>query len=345
MKKFFLKQNGTKLPINQKYLLPILNKTSIGTKYFQSPPNKKFLNRQIGRILLQIHQIKSFLETSNISFKNKTFLDIGSGNGFVPKLLLATTSLKKSIATDPFLDGEHTTSWQKHNRDYEYLKIINYLKNIDNNVLVYSKYKRYLESEHHQLLPKDWKFKIKKIKNNQFIFKKLFANELHKIKENIDIFYAKSFDHISDWEKIFQSISKISKKNSIIYIKHHSFFSYLGPHRYASTFIPWGHLLLTDKEYIKYVDKFHSDRNTQMKAFFFNELTYPRTTLSQLYIIAQRHKFVPHVCINEPMKNINQITKFIDDVPNFWKIIKNNYPEVSSDEVLSGRIHIILKKI
>ena len=35
-----------------------------------------------------------------------------------------------------------------------------------------------------------------------------------------------------------------------MFIKHNSFFSYNGAHRYASTFIPWGHVLLNDKDYI-----------------------------------------------------------------------------------------------
>jgi hypothetical protein len=345
MKNTFTKKNGLNLPVNSKYLLPILNKTSKGSKYYESPPNKKFLNRQIGRILLQIHQISSFLNSSNITLKNKVFLDIGSGNGFVPRLLAATTDLKHAIATDPFLDGEHTTSWQKHNRDHEYSKIINYLKKEDNKKLIYSTYKKYLESEHHQLIPNNWSFNIKKINKKKFFFKKLYAHELHKINKKVDIFYAKSLDHISNWEEIFRSISKISKKNTIIYIKHHSFFSYLGPHRYSSTFIPWGHLLLNDKEYCDYVGKFHTDREKQMKNFYFKELTYPRITTNELFKIAQKFNFIPHLSINEPMKNINKITNFINDVPNFWKLIKKNYPDVSSDEVLSGRIHIILKKI
>ena len=82
-----------------------------------------------------------------------------------------------------------------------------------------------------------------------------------------------------------------------------------------------------------------------MKNFYFKELTYPRITTNELFKIAQKFNFIPHLSINEPMKNINKITNFINDVPNFWKLIKKNYPDVSSDEVLSGRIHIILKKI
>ena len=177
------------------------------------------------------------------------------------------------------------------------------------------------------------------------MFKKLYADQLHKIKNKVDIFYAKSFDHISDWKSVFKSISKISNKGTCIYIKHHSFFSYLGPHRYSSTFIPWGHLLLNDSDYKKYVDMYHPERKEKMENFFFKELTYPRITINELFKIAKEYDFIPHLIVNEPMKNSQKIAKFISDIPNFWNIIKSNYPDYSSDEVLSGRIHIILIKI
>ena len=91
---------------------------------------------------------------------------------------------------------------------------------------------------------------------------------MHKIKIKLIFFYAKSFDHISDWKSVFKSISKISNKGTCIYIKHHSFFSYLGPHRYSSTFIPWGHLLLNDSDYKKYVDMYHPERKEKWKISF-----------------------------------------------------------------------------
>ena len=45
----------------------------------------------------------------------------------------------------------------------------------------------------------------------------------------------------------------------------------------------------------------------------------------------------------EPPLN-KKSTKYLNKVKDFWKIIKKNYPEVSSEEVLSGMYHIVLEK-
>ena len=65
---------------------------------------------------MQCHQVVSLLKSLDIDLKNKTMIDVGTGNGLVPKILLKITQLKAAVGTDPFLDGEHKTSWQKHDR-------------------------------------------------------------------------------------------------------------------------------------------------------------------------------------------------------------------------------------
>ena len=47
----------------------------------------------------------------------------------------------------------------------------------------------------------------------------------------------------------------------------------------------------------------------------------------------------------EPPQYNEKSTKFSKEIKNFWKIIRKNYPDVSSEETLSGMYHIILEKI
>ena len=118
MKKFFKKKDGTKLPVDEKkFLFDFLNPTSKGTMYYDSPPPSGVSSRQIGRILLQAHQILSLFKSLNVNLRDKSFLDIGTGNGMIPRVLLEISSIKNAIGADPYLDGEHTTSWQKHDHD------------------------------------------------------------------------------------------------------------------------------------------------------------------------------------------------------------------------------------
>ena len=60
MNKYFIKDNGIRLPVSErKYLLNFLTPTSKRVKYYQSPPPSEVSTRQIGRMLLQVHQILS----------------------------------------------------------------------------------------------------------------------------------------------------------------------------------------------------------------------------------------------------------------------------------------------
>ena len=73
--------------VDKNNLLSFLNPTSKGTHFRDSPPTSQLKNRQIGRIILQFHQIISLFKQLNIKFENKIFLDVGTGNGMIPKLI------------------------------------------------------------------------------------------------------------------------------------------------------------------------------------------------------------------------------------------------------------------
>ena len=46
----------------------------------------------------------------------------------IPRLLLEFSEINEAIGTDPFLDGEHKTSWQNHDHDKTLLDIRKYCK-------------------------------------------------------------------------------------------------------------------------------------------------------------------------------------------------------------------------
>tara|TARA_B100001057_G_scaffold415686_1_gene433320 strand:+ start:422 stop:1456 length:1035 start_codon:yes stop_codon:yes gene_type:complete len=342
MKKYF-HINNLKLPVDKKkYLLDILSPTSKGTQYYEPIPNTKISEVQIGRVLLQCHQVVSFLKSLDIDLKNKTMIDIGTGNGLVPKILLKITQLKAAVGTDPFLDGEHKTSWQKHDRSHASLMIDKILKRskykLDINL-----YKKKLKFENFSFHPLPLKVGNNK-GNKNYKFIQIDARKLKSITKKFDFVYCKAIEHIGNWENVIKNINSISKKGTIVYFKHRSFFSYLGPHRYSSTFIPWGHLLLNDKQMISYANSFHKDRKKNFLDFYFNGLAYPRVTVNELLVICQKYGFTPKgIQIDRP-KYSSKTFKFISDIKDFWKIVWKNYPRVSSEEVFSGIYHIILEK-
>ena len=134
------------------------------------------------------------------------------------------------------------------------------------------------------------------------------------------------------------------KKKGIVIFKHRSFFSYLGAHRYASIVIPWGHIILNENQYKKFIKKNYKDREKQMINFFYTGLNYPRSSVSDLIKFATKHDFRLKFISIEPPHYNKKTTKFIKKIKNFWKIVKKNYPNVPSEEVLSGMYHIVLEK-
>ncbi len=344
MKKFFKKKDGTKLPVDEKkFLLDFLNPTSKGTMYYDSPPPSEVSSRQIGRILLQAHQILSLFKSLNVNLRDKSFLDIGTGNGMIPRVLLEISSIKNAIGADPYLDGEHTTSWQKHDHDKTIKILRNFLKIKKKNELKFEIYKKNLKFENYSFIPQSIEFTKQKSKTFKFI--KYGATNIHKLRKKYDIIYCKAIEHISNWNLIFKNLNLITKTGSVVYFKHRSFFSFLGPHRYSSTAIPWGHVLLTDEEIKNYVEIFHNERKKQFLKFFYKGLAFPRFTVNEMIKIAQSHGFTILGIKIEPPRYASKSQKLINKIPKFWSMVKKNYPDVSSEELLSGMYHIVLKKI
>ena len=341
---YFTKDNGVKLPVSDKFLLPFLNPTSPGTQYWQSPPAGAIADRQQGRILLQIHQILGLMAQMNISLEGRSMLDIGTGNGMVPRLLLEFSDLSSAVGADPFLDGEHTSSWQQHDQDEIFRNLRDFIHEHCPNEIDYNSYGKLTGYEHFSLRPITVKYE-KPREAKQYRFAQVGAHNLEDIGETFDFIYAKCIDHIPDWEKIFSSVSTVADKNAVFYIKHFSFFSFLGPHRYATTNIPWGHLLMTDDEYKRFAEEFHTDRADKMTKFYFKGLAYPRNPMNNLIKMARDHGFIPKLVINEPLRNVKELYHLADSIPNFWSLVRENYPEVSAEEMFSGRYHIVLEKI
>lgn len=332
--------------VNKNNLLKFLNTTTKGTFYWESKPSSSLSNAQIGRIILQFHQILAIFKLLKINLKGKNFLDIGTGNGMIPKLISKYTKVKYTEGIDPFLDGEHVTSWQKHNNESESKRIekkIDYIiSRSSNKKLNLDHYNNLLKQETFSLNPEPVQLvKRKKIK---YRFYKIDALQAYKLKKKYDIIYLKALEHISQLDKLFFNLKKITKKGSVLYFKHRSFFSYLGAHRYSSTYIPWGHVFLNDKEIINYAKFYHKDRCKEFIRFYFNDLSYPRFTVNELIQTASKYNFVMKINIIEPFKKLSKALDKIKNNKLFWRKINKNYPKLCSSELFSGMYHIVMER-
>lgn len=341
MKKTFKIDNKNfKVDIKEN-LLKFLTPTTPGTKYYDSPPERAINKFEKGRILLQVNQFLYLMNSIGYNLKNKSLLDVGTGNGTVPRLILNFTNLRKCDGTDPFYDGEHTTSWQKHDRDKLYLNLSKYLNNqIEFNI---SDYLSRLSLEDFSMRPGNVKLTRNK-KQKKMKFYSYGATSLHKLKKKYDVIYCKAIEHISNLSDIVRSFKLASKKNSIVYFKHRSFFSYLGPHRYSSTGIPWGHVLMNNAEYKKYVSKFHNERKKKMIDFYYSGISYPRFTVNDIIEEFLKNGYQMILKINENGRFNNEKSKKSKLILDNWKIVKKRHPNLSLEEILSGIYHLVFKK-
>ena len=339
----FKKDDGRTLPVSDDFLLPFLTPTSPGTHYWEPPPAGPMVDRQRGRVLLQLHQALALLAQCGVDLSGRRLLDIGTGNGLIPRLMLEFSELESAVGEDLFLSGEHTTSWQPHDEDAAFCDMRDYILRESPGVLDYRRYQGLSSYEHHSLRPIPVAYAQQPKKNYRFA--KIGAHDLAQLDEKFDLFYAKCIDHIPDWDGIFAAIEAVANPGAVVMLKHNSFFSFLGPHRYSTTNIPWGHLLLTDDEYRRFAREHHPARAEEMIDFYFTGLSYPRTPLTRLVRIALDHGFLPQIVINEPLHNLTELHGLTRVVDGFWEILRDNWPEVSSEEMFSGRYHVLFKRV
>lgn len=336
---FFVTDAGLHLPVDlDQHLLRILNTTSAGTNYWESPPPGPLTDRQIGRILLQVHQIIDKLPNL---VSGSRFLDVGCGNGMVGRMLSTLIGLE-SIGVDPFLDGEHMTSWQKSDHGKEFDRLIALINSKLMPHFDLESYKHLLSSESFSVHPKS--LYLSTLHQVNYKFAQISGHSIGSLDGQFDAIYCKSIEHISDWPGLLAAMIEKLCEGGRIYIKHRSFYSYLGPHRYASTGIPWGHLLLTDSEYERYCQRYHSGRAESMINFYLGGLCRERTSVNELLIMANQSGLVVEQTLYESPHYSDKVTRLTPKIPRFWELVNGRYPKVSADEVLSGLIHIVLRK-
>lgn len=342
--RYFTKDDGRKLPVSDDYLLPFLNPTSPGTNYWEGPPPGPITDRQQGRAILQVHQLLSILQSCNVELAGKRFLDIGTGDGMIPKLMLRYSEISDATGIDPFRSGEHQSSKQAHDEDAAYQTMCDLIEKLCPEQFSYDAYRHLMKFQHHSMRPADLPVAALREKP-PYHFEQIGAHDVEKLGQKFDVVYAKCIDHIPDWDGILAGVASCTNPDAVFVIKHFSFFSYLGPHRYATTNIPWGHLLMTDDEYRRFAHEFHSERAEKMIDFFFTGLSYPRTPMSELLRIAHSRGFIPQVVQNEPLRNMSEFHALESEVDGFWDIVHENHPRVSAEELYSGRYHVVLRRV
>ncbi|MDC1128480.1 methyltransferase domain-containing protein [Candidatus Pelagibacter sp.] len=346
-KKFFVTDKGIRLPVSEKkYLIPFLTPTKKGTKYFETPNNLRVTNEYYAAKLCQFHQFIDIFNSIGVNLEKKTFIDVGTGNGIIPKTLLLTNKIKSVLGTDLYSPYEHGSA-RIPLEDGLLKKYLKYFKNkLKKNILSYDFYKKdNTESAEKEIFqPED--IIIKKLnlrKLQEYKFKKLGAHDLKKINQKFDIIYCKGIEHIHNFKLVLKNFNYISKKGSYVYLKIRPFHSYLGPHRFATTTIPWGHVLLTRKEYKRYAYQFHKERHEKMISNYLDTLSIPRFSSDELIRLFEKIGYHLICQKTETPPYLDKIIKFKNKIKKFDYLIRKNSNATNLDLTTSVH-HIVLQK-
>ena len=156
--------------------------------------------------------------------------------------------------------------------------------------------------------------------------------------------YCKAIEHVPKWVEFSDQIASVIDQDGILIMKHRSFFSYLGPHRYATTAIPWGHCFLEDSEYSEYSKIFHPERATEMIDFYLNGLSHPRMTIRDLIRKCNSNNLdLLSMNITKPSYAEAQF-KVIKEFPELIDLILKLNPSLSYEEMTSGLVTLVFQK-
>ena len=346
-KKFFITDKKISLPVSEKkYLIPFLTSTKKGTYYYETPNNLKVKKKYYAEKLCQFHQLIDIFNSIGVNLKKKTFIDVGTGNGIIPKTLLLTNNIKSALGTDLYSPYEHGSARIPLESGI-FKKYFKYFSDkIKNNILSYSHYyKDITETAEKEIFhPKDTlikKLQLKKL--NEYKFQKIGAHDLKKINKTFDVIYCKGIEHIHNWKLVLQNFNSISKKGTYVYLKIRPFHSYLGPHRFATTAIPWGHALLTNKEFKRYAKQFHKNRQEKMISNYLDTTSLPRFSTDELIRLFEKINYRLVCQKTETPPYLNKIIKFKNKIKNFDYLIKKNSNATNLDLTASVH-HIVLQK-
>ncbi len=323
--------------VNEGNLLPFLSPTSAGTNWFDPPPSGVVSERGVGRILLQFHQLAEMTNRVRDQFGAIRFLDIGTGNGLLPNLVSEKLGASVSIGLDPYEDGEHQTSWAKNTRAGLFSKA---LDRMQGGYLNFEDYDELIGHEEFFKPPAPIKFAEKQ---GDWIFVKEFL-ENYQPQSPFNLFFAKCIDHIHDWNSLFLSAANIAEKGALLVIKHNSFFGFNGAHRYASTFVPWGHVVMSEAEYTAYVHEFHAERAEKMLQFYFEGLTFERKPIASLLQILENTGWGVKSIEKSVGKDMELKLNLVGGLNELGAKARLNFPDVGVDELLSGRMFIVAER-
>ncbi len=155
-----------------------------------------------------------------------------------------------------------------------------------------------------------------------------------------DCIYSTSvLEHIVDLVSAFNEMHRLLKPGGLLIHAYHPYHSYNGGHGIATADAPWGHLLMSKGQYIKYVQDLRPYESNVAK-YWLNGCLFPEYSMSfmQQCVLNANFKIVEWKQFKASDKIVSLLTNSI-----LKRCLKIN-PEISVQEILSTMVFFIAEK-
>ena len=260
-----------------------------------------------------IKNLKTSLQSNNISLKNKTILEIGCYNGM--KTLLLGLEECSSVT------GSDVTFYYEKQSDQNNSQVDSHLTKLRSAV------SSLFSEEQNSII---------KAKTN-FVEDDITKSALPD--NSFDIISSwETLEHITNIDAAFSNMNRILKPGGIAFHEYNPFFSLNGGHSLCTLDFPWGHCRLNEKDFLRYITEIRPNEYDLASGFYLNSLN--RMTTHDLRTASQKAGFkilalIPFV--KKAHLNLYSAAAFGETA--------NHYPTLDPVDLIAPVIWVIHQKL
>jgi 2-polyprenyl-3-methyl-5-hydroxy-6-metoxy-1,4-benzoquinol methylase len=208
-----------------------------------------------------IKNLKTSLQSYDISLQNKSILEIGCYNGMKTSLL--------GLENCKSITGSDVTFYYEKQSEDNNLQVDSQLTKLRTSVLNLFSYQQ------------------KKTINSKLNFVEDDITQSTLPDNSFDIISSwETLEHVTDIDAAFSNMHRILKPGGIAFHEYNPFFSLNGGHSLCTLDFPWGHCRLNEKDFLKYITDLRPQEYSLASGFYLNSLN--RMTLNDLKNASQK---------------------------------------------------------
>lgn len=166
------------------------------------------------------------------------------------------------------------------------------------------------------------------------------TKKTHFSDKSVDIVYSASvLEHINDIEMAFIEMKRILSDDGLLIHNYNPFFCSNGGHALGIMDMPWGHLLLDDEDFFKYLQEFRQYEYDLAKDWMEHALNKISISQMQKIIIESGFEILMWQEIASPKKHVDLLTQPL------MKNIFSKYPHITLSDLITQNVFFVARKV